>query len=385
MNLDSLLDVIATITWGIVIVVIGYRFWRNWRRASLGVAFNRSLGFVSLGLLAIAIVVTFISAAVIFIEPQRRGVVVSSLWAGGVQPDAREPGISLIVPLAEDVYQYPIFWQTYTMSSSPLEGEQVGDDSIIARTNDGQEVRLDCSIIFRVDREQVVRVHIDWQSRYVNDLVRPRTRGIVRSIASQFNAIELNSASRSNLEQQINIELTNILEDQGLQLDAFVLRNVAFTPEFAEAVEQKQVAEQRVIEARLQAQQIEALALGRANEARTIAQGDADAARTRAQGQADALATVNSALAQDPQTLLTYEYIQRIAPNIRVLLVPNNAPLVLPLPPQELSGDNTTTAPGGQATGALSDTLQQVLNGVAPPTATPSATATPVPSATPTP
>lgn len=385
MNLDSLLDVIATLTWGIVLVVIGYRFWRNWRRASLAVAFNRSVGFVSLSLLAIAVMVTFISAAVIFIEPQRRGVVVSALWAGGVQPDAREPGISLIVPLAEDVYQYPIFWQTYTMSSNPLEGEQVGDDSIIARTNDGQEVRLDCSIIFRIDREQVVRVHIDWQSRYINDLVRPRTRGIVRSIASQFNAIELNSASRSNLEEQINIELTNILEDQGLQLDAFVLRNVAFTPEFAEAVEQKQVAEQRVIEARLQAQQIEALALGRANEARTLAQGDADAARTRAQGQADALSTVNTALAQDPETLLTYEYIQRIAPNIRVLLVPNNAPLVLPLPPQELSGDNTTTAPGGQATGALSDTLQQVLNGVPTPAATPAPTATPALSATPTP
>ena len=40
---------------------------------------------------------------------------------------------SRIIPLAEEVHTYPIFWQTYTMSAKPNEGAQKGDDSIAAR------------------------------------------------------------------------------------------------------------------------------------------------------------------------------------------------------------------------------------------------------------
>ena len=34
---------------------------------------------------------------------------------------------------------------------------------------------------------------------------------------------------------------------------------------------------------------------------------------------------------EDNASLLTYRYIERLAPNLRVMLVPNNAPLLLPL------------------------------------------------------
>ena len=40
---------------------------------------------------------------------------------------------------------------------------------------------------------------------------------------------------------------------------------------------------------------------------------------------------IGEALQKNPN-LLTYEYINKLSPNIRVMLVPNNAPFLLPLP-----------------------------------------------------
>lgn len=350
MNIDSLLHLISIIVWVLFASYSAYALGRGTRRFGVRKAIDRYLSFQTLIFLLAAVFVSFLSAALVFVEPQNRGVVISAVE--GIEPDPRSPGVTLIWPLAQEVVQYPIFWQSYTMSSQPLEGERVGDDAIIARTDDGQEVRLDCSVIFRLNRDEVVRVHINWQNRYMEEFIRPRTRGLVRSIASQFEAIELNSARRSDLEEQINSQLEIILRDQGFELDAFVLRNVAFSPEFALAVEEKKVAEQKVLQARLEAQQIEALAAGRANQLRIEASGAADARRTRAQGEADALALINQSLSQAPQSLLTYEYIQKLSPNVRALLVPSNAPLVLPVPGAELFGTpatNNQLGPGPQS------------------------------------
>ena len=60
------------------------------------------------------------------------------------------------------------------MSIAPSEGEIAGDDSITARTADGQEIFVDASIIYSIEPSQVIQVHIDWQDTYVEGLVRPR-------------------------------------------------------------------------------------------------------------------------------------------------------------------------------------------------------------------
>lgn len=96
--------------------------------------------------------------------------------------------------MLEDMAIYPIYWQTYTMSSSLTEGDTLGDDSIRARTSDGQEVRLDTSVIFRINTDQAVLVHIDWQARYIQDFIRPIVRGVVRTQVSQFTVKEVNSS-----------------------------------------------------------------------------------------------------------------------------------------------------------------------------------------------
>ena len=138
--------------------------------------------------LLFAIVLTTVSAGLVFIRPEQRGVVISALDPQGYKSEALQPGLRWVVPFAESVITYPISSQTYTMSIAPEEGQVQGDDSVAARTSDGQEVLIDASVIFAVDPEQVIDVHIQWQDRYDIDLVRAVSRGVIRDETDKLSA-----------------------------------------------------------------------------------------------------------------------------------------------------------------------------------------------------
>ena len=61
------------------------------------------------------------------------------------------------------------------------------------------------------------------------------------------------------------------------------------------------------------------------------AKAEAEARLIRAEAEQEALQLIAIALATNPD-LLNYEYIQKLAPGIQVMLVPNDNPYLLPLP-----------------------------------------------------
>lgn len=340
-NIDTFLDVITASVWLLFGIIGVISFTNSVKKHGLQKTLINMLSFRVLMFLLIPISLTILSASLIFVAPQEIAVVVSALAPKGYREYPLRSGLRFVVPLAERPMIYPIYWQTYTMSSSPIEGDVVGSDAIHARTKDGQVVIIDCSIIFRVDSEQVVRVHINWQGRYREDLVRARTRGLVRSLVAKYTVNEVNSIQRTNLERELNTELGKILEEEGFNMNAFVLRNIDFSPEYRSSVEQKQVAEQGQEQRKYEAEQIRLLAQGEAGRIQTLAQARATAMVIEAQARADArlieanaesqaLQLINVALSQNSE-LLTYQYINKLSPNIRAMLVPNNAPVVLPL------------------------------------------------------
>lgn len=303
----------------------------------------------------VALALTLVSSGLIFIEPQRVGVVISLLNPNGYREQPIRSGLHWITPLAENVIQYPIFWQTYTMSSEPLEGDKVGDDSIAARTSDGQAVYLDSSVIFRIDPSQVNRIHIDFQDRYIEDYIRPILRGLIRTEVSQFTADEVNSSKRKDLEANLDDQLRAALDDKGFVLDRFLLRNIAFSTQYASAIEQKQVAEQERIMREYEAEQMRKLAEGTRDKTKIEAQGKAESILLIAQAEADALQLLSKEIKENPN-LLIYRYIDKLGPAIKALLLPSDNPLILPLPDLELE-EGTLTVPIITPTVVLTPTL----------------------------
>jgi regulator of protease activity HflC (stomatin/prohibitin superfamily) len=265
-------------------------------------------------------------------------VVISAVQQQGYRSEALTPGLRWIVPFLERVQIYPISGKTYTMSGVVTEGQVQGDDSISARSLDGQEIFIDASVIFQIDPSKVTQVHIVWQDRYENDLVRPQVRGAIRDAVSQYRVEEVVSTKRQEMVQQVRQALAQKLSENGLILVDFVLRNITFSPEYAASIEQKQIAEQQAQQARLVVEQRKQ----EAEQARQVAQGQADAVVINSRGKADArlieaeaeaksLDLLNAAI-QDNPDLLTYNYINKLAPGIQVMLVPSNSPYLLPLP-----------------------------------------------------
>lgn len=288
----------------------------------------------------IAVILTALGAGLVFIEPNERGVVISpySFRAPeGYLNDALTPGLRWIVP-GERVQTYNISRRTYTMSAVAQEGQTTGDDSIRARTKDGQEVFIDASIIYAVDTSKVIQLHINWQNRFEDEVVRPSARNAIRDAVSQYGVEEIVSTKRAEMEELVTRSIMARLADNDLILVTFLLRDIHFSVEYAAAVEQKQIAEQQAQQAALVVEQRKQ----EAEQARQVAQGQADAAVIAAQGaaeaqiiQAEAQAKANELIGQSIQEnpeILQYQYILKLAPGVQTIFVPSGNQFILPLP-----------------------------------------------------
>jgi prohibitin 2 len=304
-------------------------------------------------LLVGGIALTSLGAGLVFIQPQDRGVVISALVPGsGYRPQPLGPGLHWIVPFLENVQLYSISNKTYTMVAKSTEGKVQGDDSVSARTSDGQQVYFDASVIYAINPAKVVQLHIQWQGRFEEEFVRPRARSLIYNRAAQYTVEEIYGSRRTELQQVIHDEIASDLDAQGLTLVQFLLRNISFSPEYAQAVEQKQIAQQNAERAKFLVQQQEQ----EAARLRVEAQGIRDAAITRAEGESKALLLVADALRNNPD-LIQYTYVQKIAPNISVIVLPGGG-----------GGGSTSAAP------YILD-LRQLLEGLPKPTTTVTVTA----------
>ncbi|HZM22109.1 MAG TPA: prohibitin family protein [Anaerolineales bacterium] len=306
----------------------------------------KATGSTVIVLLVIAAILTTLGAGLVYVESSERGVV-RTIRAGGVRPEALEPGLHWIIPVVEQVVTYSISNQTYTMSAVSQEGQVQGDDSIRARTKDGQEVIIDASVIYQIDPAKVVPLHIVWQNRYEDGFVRPESRGIIRDAVSQYGVEEVVSTKRVEIVNIITEELGRSLAENDLRLLDFVLRDIHFSEGYAAAVEQKQIAEQQAQQARLTVEQKKQ----EAEQARQVAQGQADAAVIAAKGaaeariiQAQAEAQANQLLAESlTPALVQYQYVLRLAPGVQTIFIPSGNQFILPLP--DTSTPPTVTPP----------------------------------------
>jgi regulator of protease activity HflC (stomatin/prohibitin superfamily) len=348
MNIATITSAVASLSWLLVIAVIVIAVVRGSRGQRM-----RNAGALIGGTVLLALLLNVISAGIVFVQPQERGVVISAVpGAQGIRAQPLEPGLNWILPFFENVIPYDISRQTYTMSIAPQEGQISGDDSVEARTADGQVIFVDASVIFRINPAEVVETHIRWQDTYVDGFIRPQARGVIRDWVSQFNVAAVYSVNRQDLIDNIRAEMAITLDGEGFELIDFVLRNITFSPEYAASVEQKQIAEQQalqaafVVESRKQeAEQARQSAQGQADAVAIRAEGDAQAVLINADAQAEARVTLATAeaealrllaqaVAENPN-VLTLEYIQRLSPNIRVMLLPSDNPLLLPVPSLE--------------------------------------------------
>ncbi len=338
-------------------------------RAGRGLA-PRFNAFVALLLGVLFVASSVVSQGVVVIDATEVGVVFNDLT--GLRETPLREGVHIIIPFIERVTRFPITKQAYTMTRTPGEGAVAGDDTLWSRTRDGQQVGLDATVIFRIDPNKAVEFYRFWKGRnYVDEFIRPVVRSVVRHYVSAYGVEEIYGPSRRELQEKITEELTLRFAENGFILDSFDIRNIHFTDQYAQAIENKQVAQQEAermkyvlekeqreaerkkIEAEGVAEALRQRAQGEADAKVIAAKGEAEAIRLRAQAEAEALRLINEALAQN-QAALLFRYIDKLAPNVRVMLLPSNTPFLLDLKSVEgFGGEALFPSPTLTSTGVI--------------------------------
>ena len=107
------------------------------------------------------------------------------------------------------------------------------------------------------------------------------------------------------------------MEDFNIIVERVSVENIRLNEQFLESVEAKQIAEQDL-----------ARAFFEADRDVRLAEGSRDARITRAEGEAQANDLINSSLSEE---LLQWTYIQRLADNVQLMLVPSDQGLIFDL------------------------------------------------------
>jgi regulator of protease activity HflC (stomatin/prohibitin superfamily) len=259
---------------------------------------NRFFPLIAVALLGLLL----LPRCLLVVQPGYEAVIFNRLW--GVEATPRQEGIHILIPVLQFPTLYDVRTQTYNMASQSEERSVKTDDSLTALTADGQRVELDVSVRFRVDPEQVSQLHQTVGANYLNKIIRPASQAAVRNVIARFSAIGVYSEQRAEIQSQIESELSQLMETEGLILQGLLLRNVEFSKEFQSAIEAKQIAEQEKQKEVYRVEQAELI------KQRMI---------VKAEGDAQGIVLKGEALRNNPD-VIQLEYVRNLPDTIKTIV-----------------------------------------------------------------
>ena len=167
---------------------------------------------------------------------------VKSLY-GNVEPDVLESGLHIVNPLL-DITIFDTRTQNYTMSAIHSEGAQEGDDAIRVLSNDGLEVVIDLTVLYRVIPSDTPKILKGIGEDYTDKIVRPVTRTRIRDNAVYYDAVALYSTKRKEFQQRITKSIEDDFKKRGLILEQLLIRNINLPTSVKASIESKINAEQ---------------------------------------------------------------------------------------------------------------------------------------------
>jgi prohibitin 2 len=221
------------------------------------------------------------------------------LTFGRVEPAVLQPGIHLRLPIA----------QTVVDIETRVRPHQFRE--IDAASREYQTVKLTGTLNYRIDDQKADEIYQGVGLDFAGRILDPAFNDTIKEVVPQYPVTEI-LGKRDEIRSKTRSELSARLGRYGIIVEDVYLSNIAFSPEYTQAIEQKQVAQQNVEretqileQKRRQAEQVEVDAQGQARAQVARANGESEARITIARGEAEA----NRSLAQSvtPQLI---EYLR---------------------------------------------------------------------------
>ena len=185
-------------------------------------------------------------------------------------------------------------------------------------SSDIQQVDIDGSINFSINKSTAMNLYREVGTSYFSTLVMPRLLENTKAVFSKYTAENL-VAARETLSKTIREQLASEMERYGINIISVSIENIDFTDSFTDAVEQKQVAAQKKLQAEIEQEQKTMETQQQAERQRITAEAqaavkkiEADAAAYATRIQAEAESEANQKIAASlTETLIRWQQAGR--------------------------------------------------------------------------
>ena len=145
----------------------------------------------------------------------------------GVLKKVKGPGLHLKIP----------FWQRAKLFNAQIleylirhdfdltHREAMGDEAINAKSADGKNMRVEGSILLKIDRTRANELWENIGDNFISKIVRPVSRSRIRSVLSEISLAQL-TGYRTQVEEKIKHELNKVYNPLGIICDGFLLSEV---------------------------------------------------------------------------------------------------------------------------------------------------------------
>jgi regulator of protease activity HflC (stomatin/prohibitin superfamily) len=207
----------------------------------------------------VVIVILFVlSASFVTVGPGERGVLMTF---GAVHKGVLAPGLHMKLP----------FVQTVKRMNVQIQKSQTDET---AASRDLQNVKTQVAVNWSIDPNDAEWVYqnLGDESQLTSKVIAPVVSNAVKAVAARYNAEDL-IEKRDRVAREVQDQIVTALTPYKVQVQGVNITDFQFSPTYAEAIEEKQVAQQHALQATYDLQRVKI----QAEQAIAKAQGQAEA------------------------------------------------------------------------------------------------------------
>lgn len=115
-------------------------------------------------------------------------------------------------------------------------------------SSNGLEIQIDASAWYQPIYDDLGKLHQEKGENYLQRVIQPAIRSAARSVVGRYTPEQLYSSKRDAIQEEIFAETKKILDDQFIQLNEVLVRDVTLPPTIKDAIERKLRQEQEALE-----------------------------------------------------------------------------------------------------------------------------------------
>lgn len=149
---------------------------------------------------------------------------------GNVSDQTLYPGVNFVNPMANVV--------KFDARTQELK------ETMNVPSKEGLPIELEISLLFSLSFENANKIYKTVGEDYVQRIIVPQFRSVVRGVTAQYEARALYTAEREQLAKKIESDLAKLINPRGITLESAPMRQIILPAGLTASIEEKLKAEQ---------------------------------------------------------------------------------------------------------------------------------------------